>query len=164
MNERPALREPMVWLMIGLPAASVVFAFWLLVAAIRSGGADEVTDTVRRTADVQVAEIGPDVRAQSMKLLALLRVEDAALDVLPVNGDFARNQSLILTLSHPTDAKQDRRFILRPNALGWRIPGDVRASHDWIVQLASSDGSWRLHGRIKAGQRAVRMEPAFAGD
>ncbi len=164
MNERKAMHEPMVWLMIGLPAASVVAGIWLLASAIRSGGADEVSDEVHRTADVQVAEIGPDTRAQSMQLSAVLHLGTTAIDVFPVNGDFARNQSLVLTLSHPTDAKQDRHFILKPSDLGWRIVGDVRAGHDWIAQLAPADQHWRLRGRLKAGQSAARMGPAFAGD
>ena len=164
MGERSPLREPMVWLMIGLPAASVVAAFWLLASSVRSGGADEVGDDVRSTAQMQVTELGPDARAQSMKLSAVLRLEDAAIDVLPVNGEFARNQALILTLSHPTDAKQDRRLILQPSELGWRISGDVRAGHDWIAQLAPADERWRLRGRIKAGQRAAHLGSALVGD
>jgi len=164
MGERSPWREPMVWLMIGLPAASVVVGLALVVAAVRSGGADEVSDDVRSTAQMQVTELGPDARAQAMKLSAVLRLEDAAVDVLPVNGDFVRNQALILTLSHPTDATQDRHFILQPSELGWRIAGDVRASHDWIAQLAPADGRWRLRGRLKAGQRAGYLGPALVGD
>ena len=164
MGERSPWREPMVWLMIGLPAASVVVGLALVVAAVRSGGADEVSDDVRSTAQMQVSELGPDARAQTMKLSAVLRLEDAAVDVLPVNGDFVRNQALILTLSHPTDATQDRRLILQPSELGWRIAGDVRAGHDWIAQLAPADGRWRLRGRLKAGQRAGYLGPALVGD
>lgn len=164
MGERSPWREPMVWLMIGLPAASVVVGLALVVAAVRSGGADEVSDDVRSTAQMQVSELGPDARAQAMKLSAVLRLEDAAVDVLPVNGDFVRNQALILTLSHPTDATQDRRLILQPSELGWRIAGDVRAGHDWIAQLAPADGRWRLRGRLKAGLRAGYLGPALVGD
>ena len=63
MDERPFLREPMVWLMLGLPLASVVAGVGLLVAAVRSGGADEVTDVVQGTAQIQVSTLGPDARA-----------------------------------------------------------------------------------------------------
>jgi len=164
MSERSALREPMVWLMIGLPAASVVFAFWLLAAAIHSGGADEISDAVQSTGDAQVSDIGPDARAHSMKLSAILHVQDAAIDVFPVNGEFVHDQALVLVLSHPTDAKQDRRFILKPDAMGWHVNGDIRTSHDWIAQLAPANQHWRLRGRLKMAQHAVRMDPAFAGD
>lgn len=164
MSERSALREPMVWLMLGLPAASVVAGVGLVVAAVRSGGADEVSDKVQHTAQVQVAELGPDARAQVMQLSALLRLEDAAVEVLPVNGTFTRDQALQLTLSHPTDATRDRQMILRPSGSGWRLATDIRAGHDWIAQLASADGQWRIRGRIKAGQRATYLRPALTGD
>lgn len=163
MGERSPLREPMVWLMIGLPAASVIAGIALLVVAVRSGGADTVIDNVRRTAQMQVTELGPDARAQSMNLSAVLRL-GAAIDVLPVNGQFARNQPLILTLSHPTDATQDRQLLLQPTELGWRIASDVRASHDWIAQLEPADRQWRVRGRLKAGQRAVHLGPTLVGD
>lgn len=164
MSERSALREPMVWLMLGLPAASVVAGIALLVAAVRSGGADEVSDKVQRTAQVQVTELGPDARAQAMQLSVVLRVEDSAVEILPVNGAFARDHTLELTLSHPTDATRDRHMILRPSGSGWRIATDVRAGHDWITQLAPADGQWRLRGRIKTGQRAAYLRPAISGD
>lgn len=163
MAERPALREPMVWLMIGLPAASVIAGIALVVTAVRSGGADTVHDEVRRTAQIQVAELGPDALAESMKLSAVLRLEAAAIDVLPVTGEFGRDRPLTLILSHPTDASQDRQLILRPSALGWRITGDLGTSHDWIAQLAPADGRWRVRGRLKAGQRAAHLGPALAG-
>ncbi len=157
-------REPMVWLMVGLPAASVVAGIGLLVVALRSGGADTVRDDVQRTAQVQVSELGPDARAQTMKLSAVLRLEDSSLEVLPVNGEFARSEGLILTLSHPTDATQDRELILQPTELGWHAGTDARASHDWIAELVPIDRQWRMRGRLKAGQRAARMGAALRAD
>jgi hypothetical protein len=164
MNKRHALREPMVWLVVGLPLAAVIAAFWLLAAAITSGGADEISDAVQSAGEAQVADLGPDARAQSMKLSAIVHLDSSAIDVFPVNGAFARNQTLVLTLSHPTDARQDRRFVLKPNALGWRILADVRAGHDWIAKLAPADQLWRLRGRIKAGQLAAHLGPASVAD
>ncbi|MFA6986249.1 MAG: FixH family protein [Arenimonas sp.] len=164
MSERSPLREPMVWLMVGLPAVSVIAGIGLVVAAVRSGGADQVSDKVQRTAQIQVTELGPDARAQAMKLSAVLRLEANAVDVLPVNGEFARDQALVLRLSHPTDAALDRKLTLQPTTLGWRAAGDLRASHDWIAQLAPGDGHWRVHGRIEAGQRASYLGPALVGD
>lgn len=164
MNDRSPLREPMVWLMIGLPAASVIAGVGLVVAAVHSGGADQVSDNVQRTAQIQVTELGPDSRAQAMKLSAVLRLEATAVDVLPVNGEFVRDQALVLSLRHPTDASLDRQLALQATTLGWRAKGDLRASHDWIVELAPGDGQWRVHGRIQAGQRASYLGPALVGD
>ena len=154
----------MVWLMLGLPAASVVAGIGLLVVALRSGGADTVRDEVQRTAQAQVSELGPDARAEAMKLSALLRLEGSSLEVLPVNGEFARDEGLLLTLSHPTDAAQDRELILQPTALGWRALTDARATHDWIAVLAPIDRQWRMRARLRSGQRAVLLRPALGAD
>ncbi len=164
MSERRALREPMVWLIIGLPAASVVAGLMLVATAVRSGGADEVTDDVRRTAQIQVSELGADALAESMKLSAVLSLDNATAQVLPVNGEFVRNEALLLTLSHPTDSTQDLRLNLEPNELGWRAVVEPGTAHDWIAQLAPADGRWRLRGRLKAGERAAHMGPALVGN
>ncbi len=150
--------------MVGLPAASVVAGLLLVATAVRSGGADEVVDDVQRTAQIQVAELGPDARAETMKLSAVLSLDKATTQVLPVNGDFVRNESLLLTLSHPTDATRDRQLTLEPTELGWRAVDAIGADHDWIVQLAPADGRWRLRGRLEAGQRAAHLGPALVGN
>jgi hypothetical protein len=164
MTERYALREPMVWLVFGLPLAAVIASFWLLASAISSGGADEIADVVQTTGDAHVTDLGPDAHARSMNLSAVLHMEKSAVDVYPVTGVFARRQVLVLTLSHPTDARRDRRVVLQPDATGWRVPDDMRAGHDWNVQLAPADQTWRLRGRIKAGELAAHLSPALTAD
>jgi len=154
----------MVWLIVGLPAASVVAGLLLVATAVRSGGADEVTDDVRRTAQIQVSELGPDEQAKAMNLSAVLSMDDSAIQVLPANGEFVRNEGLLLTLSHPTDSTQDRQLTLEPSELGWRVPAEIGSTHDWIAQLAPVDGRWRLRGRLKAGQRAAHLGPALVGN
>ena len=72
---RPWFREPLVWLVIGLPAMVVVAGVWTLVVAARAGGADSVPDTVRRTAQVQQADLGPDREAARLGLEAELAVD-----------------------------------------------------------------------------------------
>lgn len=158
---RHALREPMVWLLIALPAASVIAGIALVVIAVRSGSSDAVIDTVQRTAQIQTTELGPDQRARALKLSAVLRVDDGALEVLPVAGDFVRNAALTLTLSHPSEAAQDRQLQLMPSELGWRVDAELDPGHDWLLQLAPGDRPWRLHGRLRAQQRAAHLGPAL---
>lgn len=161
---RPFWREPMMWLVIAIPAASVVAGIALLVIAIRSGGADSVAEPVRRTAQIQVADLGPDARAQALKLSALVRVAPGLVEVLPVAGDFDRTAPLQLLLHHPTVAVQDRTLTLTPTDTGWRLAADIDSSHDWKIELQPGDHGWRLQGRLPKRQLAAYLAPALARD
>lgn len=164
MTTRAAHREPMVWLIVALPAASVVAGLMLVATAIRSGGADEVTDKVQRHAQIQLTELGPDQRAQAMNAAVLLRIDPDSVEVLPVSGDLPRDQSLVLDLNHPTDASRDQRVVLLPTAHGWRASSRVDTSHDWIARLGPANGAWRLLGRVEDGGRATRLGSALDPD
>ena len=157
---RSPWREPMVWLVAALPAAAVVAGIWLLVTAARSGGSDSVADPVRRTAQIQVSDLGPDQRARQLQLTAVVRVGSGLVEVLPVTGDFDRSAPLRIALHHPTRASADRAALLQPTALGWRGKLDLDGAHDWNVQVTAGDGHWRLLGRLPRGQLAAHVKPA----
>ena len=53
------VREPMMWLVVGLPIAAVVAGVALIVISLRSGSVDAVIDPVERTAQMQVSRTGP---------------------------------------------------------------------------------------------------------
>jgi len=167
MNERherrPAWREPMVWLVAGLPLASVIAGIGLLVIASRSGGSDSIADPVRRTAQIQTADLGPDALARQLQLSAVVRIDDAGnVQLLPVSGQFRRDASLRIALRHPTRADLDRDLLLRPDATGWIASARIGVGHDWNVQLSPQDGQWRLQGRVPRGQRAAHLGPALS--
>jgi hypothetical protein len=167
--KRPAWREPMVWLVAAIPAAAVVATIALLVVASRSSGNnDAVADRVTRTAQVQVADLGPDAVARELRLSAIVRLDAArgrtAIEVLPVDGAFDRSAPLVLSLRHPARAGLDRTLVLAPTATGWRSETGVDLDHDWNVQLAAEDGRWRLQGRWTGGQRATYLRPALGSE
>lgn len=156
------LREPMLWLVVGLPAAVVVAGIATLVIALRSGGSDAIPDDVRRTAQVQVADLGADARARDLRLSALVRVDGEALEVLPVSGTLPRQSPLTLRLQHPTQAAEDIELVLKPAGSGWRARHALDGSHDWRLELSPADRDWRLRGRLPAGILAARLDPALA--
>jgi len=163
-------RNPVMWLVIGLPVLSIVAGIGLVVVSVRSGGDDAVIDTVQRTAQIQTTELGPDERAASMKLSAVLHVDAKGIDLLPVGGGFSggdvpRDAPLSLVLSHPSDAKLDRTVKLAPSEMGWHANLPLPLDHDWLLQLTPSDHTqWRLRGRLIAGQGAAHLAPALAGE
>lgn len=168
---RPWYREPLVWLVIGLPAMVVVAGVWTLVVAARAGGADAVPDTVRRTAQVQQADLGPDREAARLGLEAELAV-DASSGALQVSlrGPAADAQPALLWLElrHPVRA-EDQRLPLSRAGEAWRgrLPdagGGDGVPHDWILRLGPEDGAWRLAGRLETEATAATLRPAVAAE
>ena len=145
-HARSPWREPMVWLVAALPLASVIAAFGLLIVDRRSSGSNDlVVDPVQRTAQVQVADLGPDARAQQLALSArCCACARDRVEVLPVTGDFDREHGAVAAAGHPGRAALDRRLALR--ALARRL---ARRS-------ARCDGRPRL-------DRAAAARPKRAG-
>ncbi|UWX03906.1 FixH family protein [Pseudoxanthomonas sp. NC8] len=168
MNEHPSpdatrskWSNPVMWLVVGLPLLSIVAGVGLVVVAVRSGGADTVGDPVRRVAQIQTTDLGPDATAQKLGLSAVLRVEDGIVEVLPATGSFTRDRPLQLLLQHPAREAEDLHLQLQPEGSGWRLQQAVDAQHDWVVQLRAADSSWRLHGRLPKQQHAARLAPSL---
>ena len=155
------LRNPMVWLMIGLPLAAEVASLSTQYIAIASGGSDAIPEDVRRTAQVQTAELGADEAAAKRKLTAVLSLQEDAIEVLPATGDFDRQQPLTLLLQHPIEAAKDVTLTLAPTAAGWRVEAKVPVDHAWRVRLGDAGETWRIRGRLPAGQRGTLLQPAL---
>ena len=161
----PKTRNPVLWLVIGLPAVVVVASLATLYIAIDAGGSDAIPDDVRRTAQIQTTELGPDERAAALKLSAVFSVREGHVDVLPASGALVddtalRGEPLRLLLQHPTLAAEDRELKLVPTAAGWRAEIALDPKHDWRIQLLPEGSAWRLRGRLPAGQRGVLLAPS----
>lgn len=158
-------RNPILWLVIGLPAVVIAASLATLYIAIDAGGSDAIPDEVRRTAQIQTTELGPDERAATLKLSAVLSVREGHVEVLPASGTLVddksmRGKPLRLLLQHPTLAAEDRELKLMPSEAGWRADIALDPRHDWRIQLAPEGTAWRLRGRLPAGQRGVLLAPA----
>ncbi len=163
-ERRPAWREPMVWLVALIPLAAIVGTLWMVFAANDAPGTDDaIADPVQRTAQVQVADLGPDARAAALQLSAIVRAGKGVIEVIPVDGAFVRTRPLTLALRHPARAKDDRVLTLAPAGTGWRIEAGIDDGHDWNVQLLPADKAWRLQGRWPARQQAAYLKPAMRG-
>ena len=160
---RPAWREPMVWLVVAIPLAAVVASTALLVSAARStGNNDAVTDQVRRTAQIQVEDLAPDLAARELQLAATVSVEGERISLQPDGGDFPRDAELHLSLQHPLRAEDDFELVLQPNANGWQATHALPLGHDWNLTLAPADGRWRLQGRPLHNMRKASLRPVLA--
>jgi hypothetical protein len=151
--------------MLLLVTAAVGGGVAMVVIAGGDGAADTVSTEVRRTAQVQTADLSPDARARTLGLTAVLRIdpERRQVQVLPVTGDFDRSAPLELALRHPARADADLRLALAPDALGWQADALPASTHHWRVELVPPDGGWRLQGRLEKGAHAAHLQSALAG-
>ena len=162
-KSRSGLREPLVWLVFGIPAIAVVALVWMVFIAAGPGSTDSVDTTVKRTAQIQVADLGPDEAAARLRLAALLRIEGKDLEVLPLHAGFDTAKPLKLALRHPTRSELDHELLMQPTATGWRATLELDLAHDWTLRLVPQDNQWRLQGRLPRGQLSARLQPVTSG-
>lgn len=163
-RERRWYREPMVWLVLAFPLAAVIAGLSTLAIAIRSGGSDAVPAEVRRSAQIQIADLAADAHAARLGLIALATVE---LDTGAVRLELSAPADidatgLSLALIHPTRAREDQRVALTRSGDRWlgRL-SEPDPSHDWLLRLEPGNRHWRLHGRLAAGASETRLMPAL---
>jgi hypothetical protein len=159
---RSAWREPMLWLVWGLPLLVVLAGFATLALALRAGGADPVSAEVRRTAQIQVEDLAADRAALALGLQASFELDrDTGAATLRLQGpEASRAPRLRLRLTHPTRAADDRSLPLVRAGEAWvgRLPA-AAGGHDWNLELVPEAGGWRLAGRLARGANAARLRP-----
>lgn len=160
ITARPAWREPMVWLVAGLPALGVIAGILIVVAAVRAGGADALSTQVRRTGQIQQENLAPDLAAARAGLVAELRLDAADGTVrLALSGrDAVSAEHLQLRLIHSSQAQQDREITLQRSGSHWIGQTAPAAATAWTLRLQPPDGSWRLGGRLPAGAGAAQLQ------
>lgn len=150
----------MVWLMIGVPAASVVAGILTVVVAVRSGGQDTAIDEVRRTAQIQQTDLSADRQALQRGLSATLVRAGDRFEV-QVLGGVDPTRPLHLRLLHPTESSRDQNIELLPAGDRWTASHPLPAAAGWTLSLQSSEGDWRLDGTLPQGQDHAVLLPRF---
>lgn len=153
-------RQPVVWLVIALPALSVIGGVSMLF--LSDAPPDAVADPVKRTAQVQQTDLSRDVEAQRLGLVARVRRTGDTIDVAAVGPGLDRAVPLELILRHPVRASEDRTVALVSSGGGWsaRVAA-LDDAHDWILELAPTDRRWRLVGRWKTDAQDATLRPAL---
>lgn len=162
-RKRPFWKEPMMWVVLGIPLASIVAGVGLVVVSVRSGSADAVMDKVDRVSQIQTTDLGPDERAARRKLSAILQIRPDHVELTAVTGEFERETSLVLVMTHPTEAAHDLHLPLARTTTGWTAPAAIDTRHDWNLQLTPGNSAWRIRGRLQKDTQASRLAPALGG-
>lgn len=151
-----AWRQPLLWLVLALPAATVVAGFTTL--GLAAAGPDTSGDAaVKRTAQAQVEDLAPDLAAAHAGLAATLRVDrvHGAIEVALPPGTVAAT----LVLRHPVDAALDRTLALARAGDAWRARTAAPLAGNWLIELHGANDAWRLDGRLARDADAARLAP-----
>lgn len=164
-RKRPWHREPMVWLMLALPAAAVIAGLTTVAIAVRASGDDAVPESVRRTAQMQVADLAADRQAAQRMLYAQVQVTRSTGAVqVAVRGGTENDNRLELRFIHATDGALDATAVLVRSGDVWLGRTDAPLDRPWALILTAAGGAWRLQGSLPIGQDSVSLEPALAGE
>jgi hypothetical protein len=160
-THRAATREPMFWLVWGLPAVVVAASIATLVIALRAGGADAVPAEVRRTAQIQVEDMQADLEAQRLVLHGELhRARDTGALRLALSGTaLPDDPQLRLRLRHPALAQSDRELMLVRSNDEWHGRIELDVAHAWNLELQPLDARWRLTGRLAQDAASAPLQP-----
>lgn len=156
-EKRSAFREPMVWLVVLLPTCVVIACIYTIMIATKGGGSDAIPDAVKRTAQVQTVDRSPEMYAKDHGLSLVLSITDERVEAVPVTGQFDHSQGLRVLFEHPTDGNQDMALNLASSKQQWHVSQALPLQHDWKVHVSDDQQTWRLHGRLLKGERALRL-------
>lgn len=158
---RPWYREPMLWLVIAIPLATIPAGLATLWLAARDPASTASADeSARRMGQMQFAEVAADVEAARLHLRgsAAVQADRTRLEVRlagPVQG------RLELHLRHSGDPARDQRVPLESLGDGRWVARVAALGHDaWNARVESSAG-WRLAGRIEHDATAFELVPAI---
>ena len=156
------LRNPVLWLVVGIPLATLAGGYWTLRLAYQ-GGNDEVPDDVTRTGQAQVAEFSPDRAAAQAGLRLSLSFDPVAGRVTATQeaGLPLPSQRLELQFVHPLRAGEDRTIALLPTGAGWQAEMPRVSDNDWRLVLSDADRHWRVIGHRTADATSVTLRPAL---
>jgi len=149
-TQRKAFQEPMVWLMVGIPALTVIAGIATLIIALRSGELDSVPSPVVRVAQTQTLRSPADATASRLGYRGLLRIDrhqnpwQLQIQIAPESAASGKLQVLFV---HPQFAKQDVLIELEKDfgALSKPLPFIPQQ-----VVVTDSSGIWRLIGAYSA--------------
>lgn len=159
-NGRKPWQEPMVWLMVGIPAATVVAGLATLAIAVRSGAMDTVPSSVQRVAQAQVLDSAADDLAASKDYRGFLLLDHSTsawkVSLKTVPADLGVSAVRVLFV-HPTLAASDVGIELSAGE------GALQNALDFTPQqiiVTDAAGTWRLVGSY-SNRSAITLTPAL---
>ena len=146
--QTPWWKEPMIWLVAGLPALAVVASF--VSYFIAANEPDPLVNAgYRKEGLAPIKDADKERRARAMQVQADLEFSSGKVSINLYGLLDKQPASLELLLLHPTHADQDVRFVLSRTTQGqYTAPAlEVGAGRrQWV--LAPDNQDWRLTGLL----------------
>jgi uncharacterized protein len=156
LAQRSPWREPWVWLIVGIPALTVVagiFTWWIAAQRADSNVAE---DYYKRGLAIN-RSLEREARARTLGIGATIELHDGNDLRVRFDGAFPAEppRSITVQLTHPVRAEQDRKLSLDRQADGdYRIRSPLVAAGNWGLTIEAQD--WRLAARrIVLGEGAA---------
>ena len=155
--------RPELAVLVGLPLLTIAAGLWTLGVARGDLSADGGHAGVRRTAQVQTADLVPDLAAARAGLSASLRVDRARGEVsVQLPAAAAARGGLDLDFVHSLQAGRDVHARLQPRDGAWVAKLAPDAGSRWRVVLADGEQGWRLVGTLPRGGSELALQPAVS--
>jgi uncharacterized protein len=153
VDNQPWYRNPMVWMVIALPATAVVAGLLTVYIAVANQDSLVVDDYYKEGQAIN-QELSRDRKSTELGLAALVDVNAETGEVLvslSSEGSFAPTTELTFKLIHRTLSGEDQTTTLsrledKPNYRGYIKPPIIEGR--WTIQIIS-DQSWRLRQNFK---------------
>jgi hypothetical protein len=154
--------SPELLLVIGIPLLTVLGGIVTLLLASGDLSADGEHEGVRRTAQVQTADLGPDAAAARAGLRAELSVDRARGEVrVQLPASIAAREGLELDFVHSLQSGRDLHARLQARDGAWVAAVAPDAGSRWRVVLADRSRNWRLVGTLPRGGANLSLQPAL---
>lgn len=149
-DKNPWYRQPMVWLVIGIPLSSVVLGIVLIVLAVNTSDGLVTDDYYKRGLEIN-RTLERDSRAHELALSADVEIADGDNRVsakLSGKPAFEAPQVLELGFYHATREGEDVVRTMRRDAQGvYSAPGPELTAGRWYVSVETAE--WRLTRAIQ---------------
>ena len=148
---RPWWKEPMVWLIAGLPATAVVASFTTYFIAAHDPDSLVKADYRKEGFAVVTAATEADKAAAALGVSAHLTARNGQMEVVLRGHLTARPKQIALNIVHPSKENQDIHILLaHSHELSYIAPAPDTGSGKRILVLEPEDRTWRITGQWMA--------------
>ncbi|OZG73737.1 hypothetical protein BTA51_07955 [Hahella sp. CCB-MM4] len=159
----PWYKEKWVWLLIAIPASSIIFGIFMITMAV-TGQDSLVRDDYYKDGLMINEELERDQKAAELGLTANLLFSGQEIEATLSDPSLAPEGKLLkLRILHPTLSGQDLDIMLVSNGDHYRGSFEGTLDGKRYLQLSDQDEVWRLKGESWFPRKdSILLKPAVS--